>query len=120
MFVNDIITTNIVVVIRKVFFQFLKKMSESVKITDDAIKPLSRQASVQSVKSVNSSIITPAEVSEKQSSAVGITTPEDSNLSRTSSTKRDSMVSRNSNSGGSGDQEPLMEQSETTELLSEP
>jgi len=94
-------------------------MPELVKITDGAIKPLSRQASVQSNKSINSSIITPAEVSESQSSAVGVTTPVDGSLSRTSSIKRDSLVSRNSTIGGSGDQEPLMEQSETSELMCE-
>lgn len=107
-------------VIHKTFFlQFLKKMPKLVEITNGAIKPLSRQASVQSTKSINS-IITPTEVSERQSSAVGITTPTvDGSLSRTPSIKRDSLVSRNSTTGGSGDQEPLMEQSETTELMCE-
>lgn len=101
--------------------------------SDTSTKPLSRQASVQSTKSVNS-VITTSEVSENQSSAVGATTPAanvslsrvssnvgantslNGSLSRTSSVKRDSMISRSS---ASGDQEPLMEQTETTELLSE-
>jgi len=112
-------------------------MPKLVDIGDDAdttTKPLSRQASVQSTKSANN-IITTSEVSENQSSAVGVTTPAanvslsrassnvgantslNGSLSRTSSVKRDSMISRSS--AGGGDQEPLMEQTETSELLSE-
>jgi len=114
--------------------KFLKKIPKLVEITDDAdatTKPLSRQTSTRSTKSV-SSINTTSEVSENQSSAVGVTTPTanvsssniDTNtstngsLSKTSSIKRDSTISRNSTAGG-GDQEPLIEQTETTELLSE-
>lgn len=98
--------------------QFLKKMPKLVEISDgadNATKPLSRQTSVQSVKSVNS-VITSADVSENQS-AVSASTPAES-MSRSSSIKRDSMISRSS-IGGSGDPEPLIEQNETTELLSE-
>lgn len=78
---------------------------------------MSRQTSVQSTKSVNS-VITPLEVSESLSSAIGVTTPKNGSLSRTSSVKRaDSLISQNSaNGGGSGDQEPLIEQIETTDL----
>lgn len=93
-------------------------MPKFFAMNDDAstvTKPLSRQVSVQSTKSVNS-ITTPAEVSESQSS---VATPSDGNLSRTPSVKRDSLVSRNSVTAGAGDQEPLMEQNETTELLCE-
>lgn len=98
----------------------MKKCPVLVDVNDDTTsvtKPLSRQTSVQSTKSVNS-VITSADVSEIQSSAVGNNTPTDG-MSRTSSIKRDSTVSRNSHTGG-GDQEPLIEQAETTELLSEP
>lgn len=72
---------------------------------------------MQSTKSINS-VITPTELSESQSSPVGTTTLKDGNLSRASSVKRaDSVMSRNSaNGGGSGDQEPLLEQIETTDL----
>jgi len=112
-------------------------MPKLVDINDDAdttTKPLSRQASVQSTKSVNN-VITTSEVSENQSSPVNVTTPAaninlsrvssnisantslNGSLSRTSSVKRDSMISRSS--AGGGDQEPLIEQTETTELLSE-
>lgn len=104
-------------------------MPKLVEITDDAdisTKPLSRQTSVQSTKSVNS--ITTSEVSENQSpatsiskvpSTVGITTPTNSSLNRGSSIKRDSMVSRSSTGNSGSEQEPLIEQTETTELLSE-
>lgn len=98
----------------------MKKLPVLVDVNDDTSivsKPLSRQTSVQSTKSVNS-VIASADVSEIQSSAVGSVTPTDG-LSRTSSIKRDSMVSRSSHVG-SGDQEPLIEQGEITELLSEP
>lgn len=100
--------------------QFLKPAPKLVDVdgTSFAAKPLSRQSSVQSTKSVNS-VITSAEVPENQSSAVGVTTPVDSSLNRTPSVvKRDSNISRSS-TGGISDQEPLIEQSETTELLSE-
>lgn len=85
--------------------------------TNFATKPLSRQSSVQSTKSVNS-VITSAEVSENQSSAVGVTTPSDGSLNKTPIVKRDSNISRSSASGIS-DPEPLIEETETTELLSE-
>jgi hypothetical protein len=100
--------------------KFLKKLPVLVDANDDTstvTKPLSRQTSVQSTKSVNS-VITSADVSETQSLAVGVNTPTDG-MSRTSSIKRDSTVSRGSHAGG-GDQESLIEQVETTELLSEP
>lgn len=90
-----------------------------VEITDGAdiaTKPLSRQTSTQSAKSVNS-VITAAEVSENQSTAGGVSTPTEG-MSRSSSVKRDSMISRSS-AGGGGDAEPLIEQNETTELLCE-
>lgn len=102
-------------------------MPKLVDISDDAdttTKPLSRQTSVQSTKSVNS--IT-SEVSENQlpssslsraPSTVGATSPTNGSLSRGPSIKRDSTVSRSS-AGGTGEQEPLIEQTETTELLSE-
>lgn len=97
-------------------------MPKLVEIDTDDVntvtKPLSRQTSVQSTKSV-SSITTPAEVSESQSAAIaGVTTPSEGSLSRASSVKRDSTTSRNSVTAG-GEQEPLIEQNETTELLCE-
>uniref|UniRef100_A0A2S2QJV6 Extended synaptotagmin-2 n=1 Tax=Sipha flava TaxID=143950 RepID=A0A2S2QJV6_9HEMI len=99
--------------------KFLKKMPKLVDITDGediVTKPLSRQTSVQSNKSVNSAITT-VDVSENQSSPVNVSTPTEA-MSRTPSIKRDSMISRGSTSGA-GDQEPLIEQTETTELLCE-
>lgn len=93
-------------------------MPKLVDITDTediVTKPLSRQTSVQSTKSVNSVITTTADASENQSSAVSVSTPTEA-MSRTPSIKRDSMKSRGSTSGA-GDQEPLIEQTETTELL---
>jgi hypothetical protein len=98
--------------------KFLKKMPykiENADIADTTTKPLSRQTSVQSTNSVTS-VITPTDISENQSSIVGPVST-DNSLSRTSSVKRDSIKSRNS--GGGGDQEPLIELSETTELLCE-
>lgn len=95
-------------------------MPKLVEITDgedSPIKPLSRQTSVQSTKSVNSITSTTDLPSENQSAAI-MSTPTEG-MSRTSSIKRDSTISRNS-AGGGGDQEPLIEQNETTELLSEP
>ncbi|XP_025204674.1 extended synaptotagmin-2 [Melanaphis sacchari] len=100
--------------------KFLKKLPLLVDVSDDAAsvtKPLSRQSSVQSTKSINS-VITSADISEIQSSAVAVNTPTDG-MSRTSSIKRDSTISRISHAGG-GDQEPLVEQAETTELSTEP
>lgn len=94
----------------------MPKLVEINDGADNSTKPLSRQTSVQSVKSINS-IITSADVSENQS-AIGVSTPTEG-LSRSSSIKRDSTISRSS-VGGGGDQEPLIEQNETTELLSEP
>jgi hypothetical protein len=94
-------------------------MPKLVDITDGediVTKPLSRQTSVQSNKSVNSAITT-VDVSENQSSPVNVSTPTEA-MSRTPSIKRDSMISRGSTSGA-GDQEPLIEQTETTELLCE-
>jgi len=88
---------------------------ENADIADTTTKPLSRQTSVQSTNSVTS-VITPTDISENQSSIVGPVST-DNSLSRTSSVKRDSIKSRNS--GGGGDQEPLIELSETTELLCE-
>lgn len=72
---------------------------------------------MQSTKSI-SSVITPTEVSESQSSPVDTTMAKDGSLSRASSVKRaDSLISRNSaNGGGSSEQEPLIEQTETTDL----
>lgn len=105
-------------------------MPKLVEITDDAdtsTKPLSRQASVQSTKSVNS-IITTSEVSENQSpttslsrapSSISTTTLTNSGLNRESSIKKDTMVSRSSAGGSGNEQEPLIEYTETTELLSE-
>jgi len=95
-------------------------MPKLVEIVDDAditTKPLSRQVSKQSTKSVSSTIST-SDVFENQSSAIGVTAPTGNiSLNRTPSTKRESMISQNS-TGGS-DQESLIEQIETTALLSE-
>ncbi|VVC33371.1 Hypothetical protein CINCED_3A007280 [Cinara cedri] len=105
--------------------KFLKRMPKLIDINDSAntaVKPLSRQASVQSNKSVNSTL-TATEVSDDvQSSVAGVKTPTDNSMSRTPSVKsikRDSMISHSSAGGGINDQEPLIEQTELTELLSD-
>lgn len=95
----------------------MPKLVDITDSTDIVTKPLSRQTSVQSNKSVNSVITTTADVSENQSSPVNVSTPIEA-MSRTPSIKRDSMISRGSTSGA-GDQEPLIEQTETTDLLCE-
>lgn len=89
--------------------------------SEPAIKPLSRQASVQSNKSINSAI-TLTDVSDVQSSLAEMTTPADGSMSRTPSVKsikRDSIVSRSSAGGGISDHEPIIEHTELTELLSD-
>lgn len=102
--------------------QFLKRKPKLIDNNGEGeivTKPLSRQTSVQSTKSnVSISTVTPTEVSDIQSSVIGEPLSSDNSMSRTSSIKRDSMKSQNSVSG-IGDQEPLIEQSETTELLAE-
>lgn len=79
---------------------------------DYVTKPLSRQTSVQSTKSINSN----KEVSENQTS---INSPIESGTNRTLSIKRNSTISQSSNSGNS-EQESLINHSEINELLSEP
>lgn len=99
-------------------------MPKLIDINDSAdpvTKPLSRQGSVHSVKSVNSTITT-TDVSDVQSPIAGVTTPIVDSMSRTpsdKSIKRDSMVSHTSLGSGISDQEPLIESTEETELLSD-
>lgn len=84
-------------------------------------KPLSRQASVQSNKSINSAI-TSTEMSDIQSSLAEVSTPTNGSMSRTPSVqsiKRDSIASRSSAGGGTNDHEPIIEHTELTELLSD-
>lgn len=96
-------------------------MPELVDITNDGLfdnkstPPLSRQTSVQSTKSINS-VTTASLIPETQSTIS--TTPTEGSLSRAPSIKRDSMVSRSS-TNGVGDQEPIIEETKNTELLSE-
>lgn len=99
-------------------------MPKLVDITNDgetATKPLMRQPSVQSTKSnASNNTITATDVSENQSSAVGTSLPSDGSMSRTPSIKRGDSVKSQNSIGASGDLEPLIEQTKTTDVLSEP